>query len=394
MASGGGRPKSSGVWSYFRYDKINDKSVCDVKTNDGSVCGKEFKGQYPTNLKKHLKTSHSDEYKCFEAAEIEKTKEKERKGSSRLKQSTLPVCGLGSKSYDIYSRKHKAITFRLATFICASNVPLALVDNSEFRGLIEELDPRYSLPHQNKMESEIEKIYQNSNAKVSESLGGATKISICADIWSKPGMTASFLGITAHYLSSNDNQRHTVTLAVCNLPSPHTAERISNTVDNILREWNLPRHHIFRILTDNSSNMVAAFKNRLLDHSENTNEENVELGTATDSEVNNSLESEDEGDCEDLDSISDVEFDSDNTISSEISNFEQTEIRHNEAFTGMSFKRISCFIHTFQLVVKVFETNPSFRNSLQKAHSIVKKVNKSCKATEKLIRIAGKKTYW
>ena len=95
------------------------------------------------------------------------------------------------------------------------------------------------------MESEIEKIYQNSKAKVSESLGGATKISICADIWSKPGMTASFLGITAHYFSSNDNQRHTVTLAVRNLPFPHTAERISNTVDDILREWNLPRHHIF-----------------------------------------------------------------------------------------------------------------------------------------------------
>ena len=137
------------------------------------------------------------------------------------------------------------------------------------------------------------------------------------------------------------------------MPSPHTAERISNTVDDILHEWNLPRHHIFRILTDNGgSNMVATFKNCLLDHSENTNEENVELGTATDSEVNNSLESEDEGDGEELDSISDVEFDSDNTISSEISNFEQIKIRHNEAFTGMSFKRISCFIHTLQLVEK------------------------------------------
>ena len=45
MASGGGRPKSSGVWGYFSFDKINDKSVCDVKTNDGSVCGEEFKGQ-------------------------------------------------------------------------------------------------------------------------------------------------------------------------------------------------------------------------------------------------------------------------------------------------------------------------------------------------------------
>jgi len=57
MASGssagpGGRPKSSGVWNYFRYDKANDKSVCTVTSSDGLTCGKEFKGQYPTNLKK------------------------------------------------------------------------------------------------------------------------------------------------------------------------------------------------------------------------------------------------------------------------------------------------------------------------------------------------------
>ena len=72
-----------------------------------------------------------------------------------------------------------------------------------------------------------------------------------------------------------------------------------------------------------------------------------------------------------------------------ILNFEQTEENHNEAF--MSYKRISCFIHTLQLVVKVFEANPSFKNSLQKAHSVVKKVNKSCKATEKVIKLANKK---
>ena len=35
---------------------------------------KEFKGQYSINLKKHLKTCHTDAYKHFEEAEIEKTK--------------------------------------------------------------------------------------------------------------------------------------------------------------------------------------------------------------------------------------------------------------------------------------------------------------------------------
>ena len=98
-AEPGGRPKSSGVWNYFRYDKIKDKSVCTVKSTDGLICSiKEFKGQYSINMKKHLKTCHTDTYKYFEAAEIEKTKEKERRvSSSQLKQSSLPIHSLGSK---------------------------------------------------------------------------------------------------------------------------------------------------------------------------------------------------------------------------------------------------------------------------------------------------------
>ena len=68
---------------------------------------KEFKGQYSINLK-HLKTCHTDTYKYFEAAEIEKTKEKERRSSfSQLKQSSLPIHSLGSKLCSPNSNKHK-----------------------------------------------------------------------------------------------------------------------------------------------------------------------------------------------------------------------------------------------------------------------------------------------
>ena len=48
------------------------------------------------------------------------------------------------------------------------------------------------------VEIEIEKIYQNDKAKISDSLKGAGKISICADIWPKPGMI-DFLGITTEH---------------------------------------------------------------------------------------------------------------------------------------------------------------------------------------------------
>ena len=76
---------------------IRSRTKC-VYCESADVVYKEFKGQYSINLKKHLKTCHTDAYKHFEAAEIEKTKEKERRGSSsQLKQSSLPIRSLGSK---------------------------------------------------------------------------------------------------------------------------------------------------------------------------------------------------------------------------------------------------------------------------------------------------------
>lgn len=52
---------------------------------------------------------------------------------------------------------------------------------------------------------------------------------------------------------------------------------------------------------------------------------------------------------------------------------------------------MSCFVHTLQLVVKVFEVTPCYRTTLKRAKAVVKKVNKSCRATERLIQLAGRK---
>ena len=42
-------------------------------------------------------------------------------------------------------------------------------------------------------------------------------------------------------------------------------------------------------------------------------------------------------------------------------------------------------------MVKEFEKAPCFKKTLSKTYNIVKKVNKSCKATKKLVALAGKK---
>ena len=68
---------------------------------------------------------------------------------------------------------------------------------------------------------EIEKVFKMLKLKF---LKGDRKISICVDIWPKPGMTAFSLGKAAHNFSSCDNKRHNIKLAVHHLPLPHTAE--------------------------------------------------------------------------------------------------------------------------------------------------------------------------
>ena len=58
------------VWKFFKHFKEENKTLCVVviSSNDGTekVCNKEFKGQFPTNLKKHLKSHHAAEYKILE----------------------------------------------------------------------------------------------------------------------------------------------------------------------------------------------------------------------------------------------------------------------------------------------------------------------------------------
>ena len=83
-------------------------------------------------------------------------------------------------------------------------------------------------------------------------------------------MSAVFLGLTAHCYHRAKKEKCNVTIAVCRFESPHTAERVTQLVDNILDEWKIPCYKIFCILTDNESNMLAAFKHDLQLHNDDT----------------------------------------------------------------------------------------------------------------------------
>lgn len=119
----------------------------------------------------------------------------------------------------------------------------------------------------------IEKVVIELKAKLGI-FAGSKKISICADIWTKRGMSSSYLGITRHFYSKKDHHRHTVTLAVHRLPSTHTGDNIGELVDDVLNgEWEIPHSRVSATLTDNGSNILAAFHPRVFESVDDVEED-------------------------------------------------------------------------------------------------------------------------
>ena len=185
----------------------------------------------------------------------------------------------------------------------------------------------------------------------------AQKVSICADVWTKKGMTTSYLGLTAHFFYKSDLKRHVATIAVRRLPHPHTADNIKALMDKVLLEWEIPLNKVEIVITDNASNVVKAFKL--------------------------ALESDTVGEEGDVDKMEEEDIHVDENI-----DFEEREIDHDITFKCYC-KRIGCFAHTLQLVMHKFNQD-QFKPLLTKVHSLVSKINRSSKATELLISLAQK----
>ncbi len=65
------------------------------------------------------------------------------------------------------------------------------------------------------------------------------------------------------------------------------------------------------------------------------------------------------------------------------------EINHKVEFSSLN--RLACFSHTLQLVVHKFNDVDQFKEVIKRTKAIVRKVNTSTKATERLIVLSGKK---
>lgn len=148
----------------------------------------------------------------------------------------------------------------LALWLGRSGLPVRTVEDKNFIQMMEVFDKNFIIPPKNRMSSLIESIYQDEKEKYKKRLTSARKITIGLGIWTPRGLSASFLAVSASYFCTVLSKPEHILLGLEQIPHPHTASSIKASVDKCTERWGIPDNKILTVITDNGSNMVAAFR--------------------------------------------------------------------------------------------------------------------------------------
>lgn len=187
------------------------------------ICVHKVEWKFPTNLQQHLKKAHLDVF-----SEIDS--DKQEKKAKREAESTT----------------------KLAIFVGTTNVPNSIEENLAFKDLLHTADPRYNVPSRTVDTRKLESVYIKLKAKTSCFIQEANKISLTTDLWSKKGLTSSYLGIPGHngVLFVEGSSKPLCDVGCASSTPIHTAVDIHATAKEVLSEWEIPRTKVSAILTD------------------------------------------------------------------------------------------------------------------------------------------------
>jgi len=130
------------------------------------------------------------------------------------------------------------------------------VDSPAFRAFVQELDPHYVLPCRQTVSSKmIPDLYADLHASVQSEIRAAPSHAITTDMWTSINQQA-FMGVTAHWLTQDFAARSRC-LAVKPAPGSHTADFISEELNDVIDCWSLDRQKL-HVVTDSGANVKKA----------------------------------------------------------------------------------------------------------------------------------------
>lgn len=381
-----GRKREHPVHDYF--EQLNEKNFCKVWIG-GKQCGQLIRSSNPTNLKKHL-SLHIDAYNDYLQKETDWNASKILlKDSSPFKR--FKGAEKGPLPYPRGHPKQRELDDALADFVLSTSVPYRIVLEPSFRKLLNVADKRYEMPWRKRLGKISLHRYQLLQAELLERLDKAKRISICVDIWSKQSFTKSYMGITAHFFDFKSHRPIRVLLGLRPMLEGHGAIYVRKIVYEVLTDWNLDSPKLFKIQSDNGSNVVSAFRNDSEKHYRNANNiEGIESDASEAELGENSVETlktlgfADFGLEEELEEeIVESELESVEEVEAEINEFERLEQEYVDAFGH--FIHLRCIAHSLQCSLRsIVDRNPEFRDIKMKVLKLQNSVHHSAVAQQML----------
>ncbi|KZS01833.1 Uncharacterized protein APZ42_001387, partial [Daphnia magna] len=106
-----------------------------------------------------------------------------------------------------YSNKCKQqiiLRKKLAFYAATSSFPTSQCENQDFNNYIHNLDPRHRLPCRQRLTKDIVELAKKGRLLIKKRIHAAlTKQMATADIWSKKGLSSSYLGVTLQYINTD-----------------------------------------------------------------------------------------------------------------------------------------------------------------------------------------------
>ena len=224
------------------------------------LCNRNYKDQNGifSNFLKHLKRVHRCEYDQIFAPEFECLTEE------------IPVFGDDRVAADLTNTKYRQSRIVLSitkNLIIRCNMPLNLVENPAFRDFMKECNLKCEPVSTKRLKCDVIPSFTNKVLKqIQETLTNIDYVTLTIDVWSDR-RCRSFLGITCHFID-NKMMPQAYLIDFLRFKSPHTSARIQQLTEEVLERFDM-KQKVFKIVTDNASSMIKAYKFGLCVEEEN-----------------------------------------------------------------------------------------------------------------------------
>ncbi|CAM4895123.1 unnamed protein product [Rotaria socialis] len=320
------------------------------------LCNRNYKDQNGifSNFLKHLKRVHPNEY-----CRIFNLEDEFISGGKHANDDDSTA----TASTTVKSRRNRVALSMAKNLIVRCNLPFKIVESAGFRDFMKECGFKFEPISAKKLKRDIIPSFANNVLKkIQETLNKVNHVTLTIDGWSDR-RCRSFLGITCHFIDDKMIPQAYL-IDFVRLKSPHTGENIQQLTEDVLDEFEI-KEKVFKIITDNASSMIKAYKFGLL-----VDEETDKYG-----DISKSMS----GTAPMLD-------DYDHDI--ELNDFQVIDVCQDDDIDDPedpATLRLSCFAHTLQLCVRDGLKNSSHVSRvLGKCQALAKFSHKSSKVADLL----------